>query len=53
MVVLIVLCFGVESVCCLCLMCVSYFSKVWINEWPPIGKIAAHSDYVIVFSISA
>ena len=23
----------------------SYFSKVSVTEWPPIGKIAAHSAY--------
>ena len=21
------------------------FSKVWLTEWPPIGKMAAHSAY--------
>ena len=34
MVVLIVLCFGVEFLCCLHLMYVFIFS----TEWPPIGK---------------
>ena len=23
----------------------SYFGYVWVIEWPPIGKIAAHSAY--------
>ena len=31
--------------CCLHLMCVSYFSYVWVTEWPPLGKLAAHSAY--------
>ena len=53
MLVLIVLCFAVECVCCLRLMSVSYFSKNWVNEWPPIGKIAAHSEHVIFLSICA
>ena len=23
----------------------SYFSEVYVTEWPPVGKIAAHSAY--------
>ena len=26
----------------------SYFSKVKVTQWPPIGKIAAHSAYEMV-----
>ena len=38
-VVLTVLCFGVEFLCCLSLMYVFYiFSSVRVTEWPPIGE---------------
>ena len=30
----------------------SYFSKVKVTEWPPIGKIAAHSAYDMFHGIS-
>ena len=26
-------------------VCSHIFSYVWVTEWPPIGKIAAHSAY--------
>ena len=26
-------------------VCFHIFGKVWVTEWPPIGKIAAHSAY--------
>ena len=26
-------------------MCFHSFSCVWVAEWPPIGKMAAHSAY--------
>ena len=26
-------------------VCFHIFSSVWVTEWPPIGKIAAHSTY--------
>ena len=46
MVVLIVLCFGVECLCCLRLMYVFVFLvKFRLTEWTPIGKIAANSAY--------
>ena len=45
MVVLFVLCLGVlNSLCCWRLMYVFIF-LVKVTEWPPIGKIAAHSAY--------
>ena len=28
-----------------CFVCFHIFSKVYVAEWPPIGKIAAHSAY--------
>ena len=39
-VVLIVLCFGVEFLCCLILMIVRFhiFSSARVTEWPPIGE---------------
>ena len=37
-VVLNVLCFGVEFLCCLSLMYVLYFSLVHVTEWSPIGE---------------
>ena len=46
MVFLIVLCLGVELLCCLHLMYVFiFFSLVLVIESPPIGKIATHSAY--------
>ena len=36
--VLVVLCFGVEFLCCLSLMYVFIFSSVRVTEWPPIGE---------------
>ena len=45
MVVLFVLCLGVDFfLCCWRLMCV-FIVLVKVTEWPPIGKIAAHSAY--------
>ena len=38
MVVLVVLCPGAEYLCNLCMF--SYFSYIWVTEWPHIGKIA-------------
>ena len=26
-------------------VCFHIFSQVWVTEWPPYGKIAAHSAY--------
>ena len=53
MVVLFVLCLGVYFfLCCLRLMYVFIF-LVKITEWPPIGKIAAHSAYDMFHGISA
>ena len=44
MVVLIVSCLGVLNFCAVGALCMfSYLVKV--TEWPPIGKIAAHSAY--------
>ena len=45
--VLIVLCFGVEFLCCLSEPYVRFhiFSSVRVTERPPIGGIAAHSAY--------
>ena len=31
-------------------VCFRSFGWVWVTEWPPIGKIAAHSAYY-VFSL--
>ena len=28
-------------------VCFHIFSKVWVTEWPPFGKMAAHSAYNI------
>ena len=44
-VVLTVLCFGVEFLCCLHIKCFIYFSKVLETELSPIGEIAANSAY--------
>ena len=45
MVVLFVLCLGVKIfLCCWRLMYVFIF-LVKVTEWPPIGKITAHSAY--------
>ena len=41
MVVLIVLYLGVEF--CAVYVCFNILSLVWVAEWPPIGKMAAHS----------
>ena len=54
MVVLFVLCLGVYflfSLCCWRLMYVFIF-LVKVTEWPPIGKIAAHSAYDMFHGIS-
>ena len=46
MVVLIVLCFDVWDFWAAgASYMFTYFSRVWVTEWPPIGKIAAHSAY--------
>ena len=45
MVVLIVLVLNLCAVACSSLSTFSYFGYVWVIEWPPIGKIAAHSAY--------
>ena len=48
MVVLIVLCLGVEFLCCLHIMYVFIFLvKFWVTGWPiaTTGKIAAHSAH--------
>ena len=52
MVVLFVLCL---FLCCWRLMYVFIFLilKVKVTEWPPIGKIAAHSAYDMFHGISA
>ena len=42
-VVLIVLCLGVDCCSVSILSMLSYFSYVWVTEWPPIGKMATHS----------
>ena len=56
MVVLFVLCLGVYIffLCCWRLMCVFIVLvlKVKVTEWPPIGKIAAHSAYDMFHGIS-
>ena len=33
-------------------VCFHIFSKVKVTEWPPIGKIAAHSAYEMFYGIS-
>ena len=38
--------------CCWRLMCFHSFSKVKVTEWPPIGKLAAHSAYDMFHGIS-
>ena len=44
MVVLIVLCLGVEILVLFApYVCFHILGYVWVTEWPPIGKIAAHS----------
>ena len=45
MVDLIVLCYGVDFCAVGALCTFSYFILDWVTEWPPIGKIAAHSAY--------
>ena len=53
MVVLFVLCLGVWNfLCCWRLMYVFIF-LIKVTEWPPIGKIAAHSAYDMFQGISA
>ena len=51
MVVLFVLCLGIYFLCCWRLMYVFIF-LVKVTEWPPIGKIAAHSAYDMFHGIS-
>ena len=34
-------------------VCFHIFNKVKVTEWPPIGKIAAHSAYDMFHCISA
>ena len=53
MVVLFVLCLGVfkKILCCWRLMYVFIF-LVKVTEWPPIGKVAAHSAYDMFHGIS-
>ena len=34
-------------------VCFHIFNKVKVTEWPPIGKIAAHSAYDMFHGISA
>ena len=46
MVALFVLCLGVSNVCAVgAYVSFQNFSKVKVTEWPPFGKIAAHSAY--------
>ena len=43
-----------NSLCCWRLMYVFiFFNEVKVTEWPPIGKIAAHSAYDMFHCISA
>ena len=55
MVVLFVLCLGHQvfkkNLCCWRLTCV-LIVLVKVTEWPPIGKIAAHSAYDMFHGIS-
>ena len=45
MVVLIVLCLGIDF-CAVSNLCMfSYFGYVWVTVWPPIGKISVLSAY--------
>ena len=54
MVVLFVLCLGVYFFVLLApCVCFRIFNKVKVTEWPPIGKIAAHSVYDMFHGISA
>ena len=47
MVILIVLCLGVDF-CAVSTSCMfSCFAYVWVTEWPSIGKIAAHLAYYL------
>ena len=47
MVVLIVLCLGVDF-CAVSTLCVfSYFSSVWVAEWPPFEKMAAQYVFLV------
>ena len=45
MVVLFVLCLGVLNIFVLLAPYVCFHILVKVTEWPPIGKIAAHSAY--------
>ena len=47
-----VLVFEKFFLCCWRLMCV-FIVLVKLTEWPPIGKIAAHSAYDMFHGISA
>ena len=55
MVVLFVLCLGVLFIFVLLApyVCFHIFNQVKVTEWPPIGKIAAHSAYDMFHGISA
>ena len=48
LVVLFVLCLGVDF-CAVSTLCAfsNFKFSVWVAEWPPIGKVAAHSAYNI------
>ena len=49
MVVLTVLCLGVKNFVLFApYVCFHSFNSVKVTEWPPIGKIAAHSAYNMV-----
>ena len=53
MVVLFVLCLGVwKNFCAVGALCVFSYVLVKVTEWPPIGKIAAHSAYDMFHGIS-
>ena len=45
--VIFVLCFGVQNIFVLLAphVCLHIFSSVKVTEWPPIGKISAHSAF--------
>ena len=55
MVGLFVLCLGVKKFFVLLApyVCFHIFNYVKVTEWPPIGKIAAHSAYDMFHGISA
>ena len=48
MVALIILCLGVEFLCCRHLMYMFVYVFIILTEWPPVGKIATHSAYDMV-----